>query len=204
MKIISKHKDYYDYIVGIYGEDPNLVYDRRVRNIKRFDVIVDSPRVLTPIKFFICGLIYNVYYFREKFYCTAEQIYELNEILHEEDYNYVHGNYRNKKPSLEDLQDYVKCIKTDINMRLRQPVLVQGGSEWALKDGRGFNNYYSLPHLETYGAATWYPAQDIYQDIVAFIGWLKDHPEIPDKMTNDEKILSHGFDIKKSFRHRKQ
>ena len=28
MKIISKHKDYYDYLVGIYGEDPKLIYDR--------------------------------------------------------------------------------------------------------------------------------------------------------------------------------
>lgn len=29
MKILSKYKDYYDYISGIYGEDPKLVLDRR-------------------------------------------------------------------------------------------------------------------------------------------------------------------------------
>lgn len=29
MKIISKNKDFYDYLVGIYGEDDKLVYDRR-------------------------------------------------------------------------------------------------------------------------------------------------------------------------------
>jgi hypothetical protein len=29
MKIISKHKDYYDYLVGIYGEDPLKILDRR-------------------------------------------------------------------------------------------------------------------------------------------------------------------------------
>lgn len=29
MKIISKFKDYYDYLVGKYGEDPILVFDRR-------------------------------------------------------------------------------------------------------------------------------------------------------------------------------
>ena len=28
MKIISKYKDYYDFYVGIYGEDPLLVLDR--------------------------------------------------------------------------------------------------------------------------------------------------------------------------------
>ena len=29
MKIISKYKDYYDYLSGIYGEDPLKVLDRR-------------------------------------------------------------------------------------------------------------------------------------------------------------------------------
>lgn len=29
MKIIDKHKDYYDYIVGLYGLDNKVVYDRR-------------------------------------------------------------------------------------------------------------------------------------------------------------------------------
>ncbi|UOP05387.1 hypothetical protein [Conchiformibius kuhniae] len=29
MKIISKYKDFYDYLVGMYGQDPVLVYDRR-------------------------------------------------------------------------------------------------------------------------------------------------------------------------------
>ena len=29
MKIISKYKDYYDYLGGIYGRDDTLTYDRR-------------------------------------------------------------------------------------------------------------------------------------------------------------------------------
>ena len=29
MKIISKYKDYYDYLSGIYGEDPLKILDRR-------------------------------------------------------------------------------------------------------------------------------------------------------------------------------
>lgn len=46
-------------------------------------------------------------------------------------------------------------------------------------------------------------AEEIYQQISAFIGYLKDHPEIPNKQTDLEKVQSHGFDLKKSFRHRK-
>jgi len=32
MKIISKHKDYYDYCVGKFGRDPLMVYDRRIKD----------------------------------------------------------------------------------------------------------------------------------------------------------------------------
>lgn len=32
MKIISKYKDYYDYLIGVYGEDPLLMLDRRSYN----------------------------------------------------------------------------------------------------------------------------------------------------------------------------
>lgn len=28
MKIISKFKDYYDYLQGIYGQDPKATYER--------------------------------------------------------------------------------------------------------------------------------------------------------------------------------
>ncbi len=29
MKIIDKNKDYYDFLMGVYGQDPKAVYDRR-------------------------------------------------------------------------------------------------------------------------------------------------------------------------------
>ena len=29
MKIITKYKDYYDYLIGVFGEDPKLILDRR-------------------------------------------------------------------------------------------------------------------------------------------------------------------------------
>lgn len=50
MKIISKFKDYYDYLVGIYGEDSNLVLDRR-----KTDKIDVSCLNDTIIEFYIGG-----------------------------------------------------------------------------------------------------------------------------------------------------
>ena len=40
MKIISKHKDYYDWAVSIYGLDEIMVYDRRTDHLEKAD---DDP-----------------------------------------------------------------------------------------------------------------------------------------------------------------
>lgn len=48
MKIISKFKDYYDYLVGIYGEDPLLVFDRRENNPQFADLPHTVWRELPP------------------------------------------------------------------------------------------------------------------------------------------------------------
>ena len=62
---------------------------------------------------------------------------------------------------------------------------------------------WAIPILSTFDFAKFIPAPEIYQKIVAFIGWTNDNPEIPNKQTDTEKIKSNGFDTKISFRHRK-
>jgi len=46
MKIIDNKKDYYDYLVGYYGLDPYVVYDRRnsvvVKNKESLDILSDT------------------------------------------------------------------------------------------------------------------------------------------------------------------
>lgn len=53
MKIISKYKDYYDYLVGIYEIDEKLVLDRT-----KFDV----PSYSNVVTFYICGKCIDGYY----------------------------------------------------------------------------------------------------------------------------------------------
>jgi hypothetical protein len=62
---------------------------------------------------------------------------------------------------------------------------------------------WNMCNLTDFGLAKYVPADEMYQKVYAFISYLKDHPEIPNKQTNEEKLLSHGFDKKISFRHRK-
>lgn len=55
MKIIDKNKDYYDFLMGVYGQDPKAVYDRRGSAILHKDrtpeplrkLAADSPSTST-------------------------------------------------------------------------------------------------------------------------------------------------------------
>ena len=67
MKIIDKYKDYYDYLQGIYGQDPLAVYDRRGSVVFNKDTV---PMALRPVPAserkgfigtitFLCGLVFR-------------------------------------------------------------------------------------------------------------------------------------------------
>jgi hypothetical protein len=64
--------------------------------------------------------------------------------------------------------------------------------------------YWRLPLLSDFKFGKYLAAEEIYKEIYTFISWLKDHPEIPNNQTDKEKILTHGFDLKDSFRNTKK
>lgn len=45
MKIIDKNKDYYDFLMGVYGQDPKAVYDRRGSAILHKDRTPEPLRI---------------------------------------------------------------------------------------------------------------------------------------------------------------
>jgi hypothetical protein len=66
MKIISKYKDYYDYLVGIYGVDEKLILDRT-------DFVLTSKLTnKSKVTFYICGYIIDGYYIDGKFYYGSD------------------------------------------------------------------------------------------------------------------------------------
>lgn len=48
MKILSKYKEYYDYLMGIYGQDPLKVLDRTAYKTYDVDLVVKYPRHKAP------------------------------------------------------------------------------------------------------------------------------------------------------------
>ena len=229
MKIISKHKDYYDYLQGIYGMDEVMTYDRRTDNlIRRKDIGSGLPGEYLTHEFAICNKVYTLFEYKRKVYHTVDEIIELDRILKKDnkakydllDYGRWSWRARSEQAAADNLFKESNH-DTDVNKIIRQPVLINtGGGEFThTKVKEHKSGYYrsssvmdtdkkestgwSIPILKEFGLAKYYKADQLYQDVSAFIAWTKDHPEIPNKQTNDEKIHSHGFDKKVSFRHRK-
>lgn len=217
MKIISKYKDYYDWVVGLYGEDPMMVYPRQFEYTDRPSDLA-SDKIIEEHRIHIAGESFLIYQLGKDFYHTSEELMELWRIIEEKNLQhprsfYLGGWYwRDEGRSLKYFQKFFdenNGKPTTINEKLRVPVLKEktswssGGVIGTTKLKGGGEQKWTSILLEDYGFAKWYDPKDMFQKIYAFISYLKDHPEIPNKQTNDEKIMSHGFDLKKSFRHRK-
>ena len=177
MKIISKHKDYYDYCVGKFGRDPLMVYDRRIKDSaipKRLQnpnkIYVGFDNVFAQsIVFYICGEIKIVFAYKGNFYFSIKDV-----PIQAQHLGYITG--LQNKP-------------TDINLEYKQPVLME--------DSCG---KLSIPILNDFNFSKLYSPEEMYQKIYAFLGYCKDNNSEASVQTNKEKITSHGFDKRTSFR----
>jgi hypothetical protein len=204
MKIISNFKDYYDYLQGIYGMDEKVVYERicmiggedekwekkgyyKPAYLERQSSPITLNNSLYPNEQFdavflaICGVIYCVYIYRNKFY-FGEEVESIGKKI------------RRNRPLYYDNIRYCKyhLDKTDINEKLNCPIAL---IKWEWHGG--IIPYVKNIKLTDYGINTIVPAEDMYIQISNFLSREK---KIVDKRTNKEKITGHGFDLKTSFR----
>lgn len=191
MKIISKYKDYYDYLSGVYGVDEKVVLDRREGGGGSLSYFLDNSHV----KLYLCGMVYDGLYFKGSFYWGRSLLF-----LPQIKKNW--GSFGERLPgvSLEDTVWFehqalgVIPYKDSeyLNRKENCPIL------W------GFSNYWNLlcgltkyPKLVELGIPSILPAKDIY---LMLTEWLSYTPDIVDTRDDKLKILSNGFDLKTSFR----
>lgn len=214
MMIISKYKDYYDYLQGIYGVDELKVLDRRSENpyLKpRFIQFPDDDKYC-HYTFAICGELYDIFEWNGKLYHTYEEFVELSK-LHEEEINitYKGQRYSYKKDGkfswlskdlTEKIWDEMQGRKTNANHTQRKPILVDVnyGTRYYSERRYDWNDSVVLDEFKFIKKLS---AEEIWVKLDIFLGWLNDNPEKVSNITNEEKIKTKGFDIKKSFRHRK-
>jgi hypothetical protein len=211
MKIISKFKDYYDYLMGIYGSDEKLVYDRRFDHLITVDSLNYEGTDKKPgtLRISVCNKKYDFYYYQGVWYHTPGEIAKMNVIYSEANgLNDKYSRYRSAYNSEADSFYDEKVRWTDVNTKSRQPILISGSmlnpmgkSQIYYKDK---NVSYGIPILKEFPLPKYLPAEEIYNSMSLFLGWLNDNPEIPNTQNDKEKILSHGFDLKNSFRPNKK
>lgn len=194
MKIISKYKDYYDYMVSKYGIDPLIVYDRTAQHTllnKEWysESYMTSPNITNIC---ICGEQYHILTYNMIHYHTKEELLILNDILEKENKALLFSRdnkwYGGGKWNY-GIDRYLKMNnhKTDDNEKYGLPVCTDDGV---------------LIRLTDYGIQKYISADDMFLKISSYISKQKDI-DITNNQTDKEKLLSHGFDNKKSFRHRK-
>lgn len=175
MKLITKFSDYYDHLIGKFGYDDSRVYDRRNENPK--------PYLDTCLSIAIAGKIYPV---------VAK--WKNGKVI---------GHFHEKSPQLDRYENLFlednRNKKTNLNEKYRQPVVIEITNFGPYPKFEAKKTYF-VPILAEFGFASIVPAEEMYELVYNYLGWLKDNPVPPNKQTDKDKVAAHGFDVKKSFR----
>lgn len=214
MKILSKYKDYYDYLRGVYGEDEKLILDRRQSDsfkprpafIQKFrlDSAVEAPQ---PFSVRIGTMIVDGVYYKESFY------YGKDLLQFKWEYSYYDSHLRNNFPEHVDNKNamlfefwYRKYINK-IMLLQTAPYTIHTSNPIAIEilwlTGIRENpvKKYTYPILKDIGLASIIPPHDVWVELTTYLAQLVTTNEPPVPIGDDNiRIQSHGFDTKTSFR----
>ena len=216
VKIISNFKDYYDYIPHMSGGgDPKIVFVRpRVNH--DLPSRVDLGSFGGDIFDKICRLSNYLYRdYQSKIVIIGDKIFYFtmyNPIdkpeLKEGNYSIITqkvidkcglGWYRTTKFNLDYFINHQDNDLIPLCKHIGHPVFSLfssgRGSEWEVGE--------IAPNLGKLGIASYIDAEIMYQNLSYFVGNLMhDSPDTspPVELSNRDRILKHGFDLKTSFR----
>ena len=200
MKIISKYKDYYDYLQGIRGIDSKVVLDRSESTYnKRYTMM--SIHELNVLHIHICGLAYDgVYCSKKKRTFWGEQLSEVaSEIT-------TYQGWDGVKNKMMDNPAPVAYIQPDKNYKERKMVFIEPRpsnlnelTKCPIVEGYNLRNYTLYPHLKDFDFGSVLTPEEIWDQLYNWIVKMNE-PSVQDNRTDEEKIKSNGFDTKTSFR----
>ena len=181
MKIISKYKDYYDYLQGMYGIDNKVVLDRtkgQVIDLKFYDSGYEKHSI------HICGKKYEIACNGGGKCYIGKMLLTLPEYKINKDKSII---YLEEKYGLgnERISIHIHPLDTIINEELKCPIV--------------YKNDILFPRLSDFNIQKILSAEEIYHMLYT---WIENHSilKVQDNRTNSEKIISVGFDLKTSFR----
>lgn len=225
MKIISKFKDYYDFI--IQDPDSKKIYPRYLeeitdnftlfnkkflyefipKNNEKLISLVEDRAYCFGVAF--CGKIYQGIYFK-----PLDEFYYSNEQVSEEFINFVErGNstyykdifYILKKSFIDKKYNLFKPQPTKINKHFESP-LVYIPPKYGFFNSEKRSNFYTRPYknikLSNIDFHKLFPPKEAYIEIYNYIEYPE--PKIPSNPEDMDRFQSKGFDKKSSFRNIKK
>ena len=215
MIIKSVFKDYYDYISKIYGGgDPKVVYIRgKIQGELNVPISDRHPYSIPKMPEWeykwciVCGkgylLVSKSTYTKPKWDLWTRS-HPSNKSLMGSKLKFARklapiylGSYQH----LLELHGKENRVLLKLSKKVKSPVFIID------KIGYGsFGVENNVPNLQKLGFDKLIRPEQMYQDISYYVGnLLKDVPdnEPPKSVNNEERIISHGFDLKTSFRKEK-
>ena len=223
MKIIDNKKDFYDYVSGIYGIDPYVVYDRRgsvasSTIIEQYPLMFDKNeqpsdknpysrygRFAKSTPFLEMTFDITVEAGEKHFYIKCKRVKETEDSPVKLTYELFDPTEHLKKDLHMDLYGHSRLIVDRYNREMERYSKKQSKAPLAIfytdyskywRDGHGVIENPILKDLPITGLL---PATEVWQGIYDYLLKMKE-PVIVDSRTNDEHIESAGFDKKTSFR----
>lgn len=201
MKLISNFKDYYDYLIGAkYGIDPLVVYERicstegkdsqwHKSGINR-PLFLDLPDRYESWIIQFCGVTYYGHHYNKQFYYGESAKEHIPYHVDNTTRGTCKDEHDNNAPQYNRWGFRIYSNYIDYNKKENCPiVLLQGGS--VIKNVK----------LSDYGFGRIIPPEEAFLKITDYLSREK---AIPNNQTDKEKIVSHGFDTKTSFRKEKK
>ena len=225
MLIISKHKDYYDGVVGTTGVDKTIVFERTLKEIedrKKFPKSFqrksrwnDNNQLIqhfsynnkstkyTDASHFIVGFCGKLYLGFKMYYKNQISPYYTETLV---DYTYDVEEFKthfNQRWSFADFDEFVEYVKNydcvDVHRELNTPIFIFD-MNMLMKHGRD-EHFIINPILKDYQFYNVFDTFTAFQEIQMYISGVLGVGENPMiEISDKDKITQHGFDYKWSFR----
>lgn len=191
MILLRKRTDYYDYLIGVYGRDEKKVYDRKLdlTSDEIYFEDVSKWRNTNIYDLYVCNRMYRV----EQ---VKKGVWELHK-FHKVNTDYAGQRRHYRESQVSGLNDFEYYIPRPSRMMSDSPICIKGTFHRQ-------NNLEGLtPILSTFGIPSVLDAVELYSEVDMYISNRMTLNEVRSEQSDENKLLSKGFDDKISFRHRK-
>jgi len=212
MKIISKIKDYYDFLVSKWGIDPKVVYVRngkRITDTDTYDLYVDPKKcknwAIDKSSVFFEGANGELLTKGARKMRIVDSWTHIA-IIWAGDKMYVFGITAYKKYDKDEFASKMELLSdNEVKRYFRSQPLRDSKAPvvYALYDNtywsRGAIEKVENPIIINSKFAKFMNPEEVFLGIYSYISKMNEK-DIKDNRTNDEKIVSNGFDKRISFR----